>query len=55
MAKQYRVRNWRDYKKALVNRGSLTIWFDEKSIKEWHQCPRTGHPGRPRHYSDMSL
>jgi hypothetical protein len=40
--KQYRIRNWQKYNKALVNRGSLTIWFDEKSIAEWHNTQHSG-------------
>jgi len=42
MRKKYRIRNWREYNKALVNRGSLTIWFDEKSIEEWHKTELSG-------------
>ncbi len=42
--KKYRVRNWGEYSKGLVNRGSLTVWFDEKSIIEravdWEQDGR---------------
>jgi hypothetical protein len=30
----YRVQNWAEYDKALVNRGSLTVWFDEATIRE---------------------
>lgn len=31
--KVYRVRNRRDYNQALVNRGSISFWFSEESIK----------------------
>ena len=31
MTKQpYRVRNWKKYNRSLVQRGSLTVWIDEK-------------------------
>ena len=30
---QYRIRNWREYNAALVNRGSLTLWVDEEAIR----------------------
>jgi IS5 family transposase len=53
--KQYRIRNWREYNKALVNRGSLTIWFDEESIAEWHNTPLSGQRGRPQDYSDTAI
>lgn len=26
--KQYRIRNWAKYNEALVQRGSITFWFD---------------------------
>jgi len=28
----YRVRNWSEYDRALVNRGSLTIWISEEAL-----------------------
>lgn len=55
MKKNYRIRNWREYNKALVNRGSLTIWFDEKSIATWHNAAPTGERGRPQDYSDTAI
>lgn len=30
--KDYRVRNWSQYNKSLINRGSITFWLDEKSL-----------------------
>ena len=30
--KAYRVRNWQDYNKSLVRRGSLTFWFSEELV-----------------------
>ena len=36
--KAYRVRNWKDYNKSLVQRGSLTFWFSkEERRKLWKQ------------------
>lgn len=35
----YRVRNWREYNRSLINRGNLTIWFSEDAIKSWYQKP----------------
>jgi len=31
----YRVRNWREYEKALVQRGSLTFWLTDEFEKVW--------------------
>ncbi|MCB9301190.1 MAG: hypothetical protein H6566_11115 [Lewinellaceae bacterium] len=33
---KYRVLNWSDYNKALVNRGSITIYFSDEAIEGWH-------------------
>jgi len=53
--KVYRVRNWREYNQNLVNRGSITFWFDEESIRRWHDCDRSNQRGRPEEYSDMAI
>jgi Transposase DDE domain len=51
----YRIRNWREYNRALINRGRLTVWFDEHSITAWHNTePATG-PGAPRFYADLAI
>jgi hypothetical protein len=52
---QYRTRNWKEYNSALVNRGSLTFWFEEKAIKKWYFEERTCNPGRPYLYSDEAI
>jgi hypothetical protein len=35
MKRLYGVRNWRDYSKALVARGSLTVRVDPRSTDTW--------------------
>jgi len=44
----YRVKNWSDYDKALVQRGSLTFWlsddFEKKLATHWQET--TGQPVR---------
>ena len=52
---QYRTRNWKEYNSALVNRGSLTFWFEEKAIQKWYSEERTGNPGRSHTYSDEAI
>src|SRR5216684_7735533 len=32
---QSRIRNWREYNTALINRGSLTLWVDEEALTAW--------------------
>lgn len=53
--KQYKVRNWREYNQALVNRGSLLFWLTEEAIRQWHEDEQTGKPGRPKSYSDTAI
>lgn len=52
----YRVRNWSAYNRALVRRGSLTLWVDEQAIDGWHAGHASGvRGGRPRLYSDAAI
>ncbi|MBA3440242.1 MAG: transposase [Pyrinomonadaceae bacterium] len=51
----YRIRNWSDYDKALVNRGSLTIWFEDDSVKAWINHEKTGKRGVPQPYTDADI
>jgi hypothetical protein len=51
---KYHVRNWAEYNRALINRGSLTIWFEDSSEK-WLATKQVGKMGRPRTYSDEAI
>jgi hypothetical protein len=52
---KYRIKNWAEYNKALVQRGSLTIWFHEDVLETWKNPPQTGKPGHPFEYSDLVI
>ena len=52
---RYQVRNWSEYDRALVNRGSLTVWFDEQSIAQGWTPPRPKGRGKPGSYSDLAI
>jgi Transposase DDE domain len=52
---QYRIRNWPEYNRALIQRGSITIWIEEKSIKKWYSSTHTCMAGRPETYSDDAI
>lgn len=53
--KRYHVRNWQDYSEALVKRGYLNFWFDEKVIRQWNAMESTGKRGRPKVYSEIAV
>lgn len=53
--RQYRIRNWRDYNRALVWRGSLTIWIDTRSTDTWLDRDRPARRGRRRTYTDAAI
>jgi len=53
--RQYRIRNWPDYNKALVGRGSLTLWVTDDILGQWQNHQRTGRRGVPRTYSDTAI
>ena len=43
----YKITNWRKYNESLVQRGSITFWFSEDVIDQWHHAndrPKVGHP-----------
>jgi hypothetical protein len=50
----YQVRNWGKYNKALVERGSITLWFHEETIQSWYAKP-LGKKGRPQVYSEIAI
>lgn len=31
----YRIRNWREYNRALTQRGSLTVWISDAALQNW--------------------
>lgn len=53
--RQYRIRNWQQYNKALVGRGSLTLWLDIHSTDTWLAHDRLARRGRRRTYTDAAI
>lgn len=53
--RQYRIRNWRQYNKALVQRGSLTLWIDTRSTNTWVDYSHPHRRGRQRTYTDAAI
>jgi len=52
---KYRLRNWREYNRALVQRGSLTMWITEDVVQIWHAVELESKRGHPRTYSDTAI
>jgi hypothetical protein len=53
--KKYRIKNWSEYNRSLVQRGSINLWFSEDAIQKWHSTEHTGKKGRPLIYSDDAI
>jgi hypothetical protein len=49
------MRNRKEYNRACVNRGSLSIWFDEDSIGQGWTPRRPKGRGKPGLYSDLGM
>ncbi len=56
MAKQkFKITNWCNYNKALINRGSITFWLDDEAIQAWYESATSASRGRPQRYSDLAV
>lgn len=53
--RRYRIRNWKEYNKALIERGSLTLWIDSRSADTWLDCSLPLRRGRRRTYTDAAI
>jgi transposase len=50
----YRVSNWAEYDRALVQRGSITLWIAEDAVASWKPAP-TGLRGAQKKFSDHAI
>jgi IS5 family transposase len=51
---KYRVSNWAEYDRALVQRGDITLWISEDAIVSWKPAP-TGRRGAQWKFSDHAI
>jgi hypothetical protein len=51
----YRITNWRQYNESLVQRGSITYWFSDDVLAQWHHANRQRKVGHPFVYSDTAI
>jgi hypothetical protein len=54
-ALNYLEENGAEYDRALVNRGSLTIWLDEETAREGWAPVRSEERGKPGRYSELAI
>lgn len=53
---QYHIRNWTEYNRSLIQRGSLTVWFSDDAIETWiEESTGKRSRGRPKTYSDEAI
>ena len=50
----YCVRNWPEYNKSLVKRGSITLWISKKALSDWRYQGKRA-PGGVKAYSDVAI
>ncbi|MCE2982622.1 MAG: hypothetical protein LW832_03545 [Parachlamydia sp.] len=43
----YRVDNWSEYNRSLINRGSLTLWISDDAVNKLLEKKVIGKNGRP--------
>jgi hypothetical protein len=51
----YKITNWRQYNESLVQRGSITYWFSDEVLAQWHHANRRRTVGHPFVYSDTAI
>ena len=51
---KYRVTNWPEYERGLVQRGDVTVWLSPDAIAAWKPAPN-GRRGGQRKFSDLAI
>ena len=51
---KYRVGNWPEYERTLVQRGDVTLWFSADARDAWRASP-SGQPGGQQRFSDLAI
>jgi Transposase DDE domain len=51
---KYRVANWPEYERSLIQRGNVTIWLSPEAVASWKPV-REGRRGGQRKYSDLAI
>lgn len=51
---RYRVTNWREYERGLVQRGDVTVWLSPEALDAWKAKP-SGRRGAQPKFSDLAI
>jgi IS5 family transposase len=51
---RYRVTNWSEYDRSLVQRGDITMWISPAATKAW-KAKSSGKRGAPKKYSNIAI
>lgn len=51
---KYRVANWSDYDRSLVERGNITLWLTPDAMAAWNAKPTHRRGGQPK-YSNVAI
>lgn len=52
---KWKITNWPQYDRALVQRGSVTVWFEEDFLRKHWRGAATGKRGAPVQYSEQAI
>ncbi len=50
----YRVTNWPEYERGLVQRGDVTVWLSSEAIDAWRAQPTSKRGAQPK-FSDLAI
>jgi len=51
---KYRVSNWSEYDRSLVQRGNITVWLTPDAVANWNALPTRRRGGQLK-YSDLAI
>ena len=53
--RNYRLKNWPEYNKSLIERGSINLWYCDDLEEQWYDRSVPNEPGRSLTYSDKCI
>ena len=54
--KKYRVRNWSEYNRALINRGNVFLHLEDGKMDNWYTAKvPVKKRGRPKEYTQVAI